>query len=357
MKKRNISIFIGVMIVLLALLACSRIMIQKEQSAQAAQSVGTIYLYGEAHGVDKILDKEFELWQEYYNDQNMRHLFIELPYYTAEFLNVWMKSDSNEILDALYNDWRGTQAYNMDSKKFYEKIKKQCPETIFHGTDVGHQSDTTGKRFLEYLQNNGLEESEQYLRTKETIKQGEYFYGHSDDKYRENKMVDNFIREFDKLNGENIMGIYGSAHTGLKAKNFTKSVPCMANQLKKHYGNNIYSEDLSGLAKAIDPKRVDTIKIGEKDYKASYFGKDDLKGFKDYSYREFWRLENAYEDFSDRPKTKEVLPHDNYPMQIEKGQIFVIDYTKIDGSVIRKYYRDDGKMWNDMPSTVEFKID
>jgi len=51
------------------------------------------------------MDKEFELWHEYYNNKNMRHLFVELPYYTAEFLNIWMKSDSDEILDELYNDW------------------------------------------------------------------------------------------------------------------------------------------------------------------------------------------------------------------------------------------------------------
>lgn len=28
-------------------------------------------------------------------------------------------------------------------------------------------------------------------------------------------MAENFIREFEKLGSENIMGIYGSAHTGL----------------------------------------------------------------------------------------------------------------------------------------------
>jgi len=64
------------------------------------------------------MDKEFELWHEYYNNKNMRHLFVELPYYTAEFLNIWMKSDSDEILDELYNDWIGTAYIILILKSF-----------------------------------------------------------------------------------------------------------------------------------------------------------------------------------------------------------------------------------------------
>jgi len=35
----------------------------------------------------------------------------------------------------------------------------------------------------------------------EAVKQGKYYYENSDDVYRENKMVENFIREYDALNG------------------------------------------------------------------------------------------------------------------------------------------------------------
>ena len=357
MKSRNIFAFAMTMIMILVLSACLSNTTQSDIPVSPSQSSGQIYLYGEMHGVDKILDKEFELWHEYYNNQDMRHLFVELPYYTAELLNIWMQSDNNDILDAIYSDWVGTASYNPNVKEFYEKIKSQCPETIFHGTDVGHQCDTTGERFLKYLQSNNLEDSEQYLLTKEAIEQGKYYYGHSDDVYRENMMVENFIREFDKLSGEGIMGIYGAAHTGLEEMNYTNSVPCMANQLKKRYGDNIHSEDLSSLAKDIEPYRVDTIEVDGKDYEALYFGKQDLVGFKDYAYREFWRLENAYDDFVDRPKTQDVLPSDYYPMLIETGQVFVIDYTKIDDSVIRMYYRSDGHVWNNMPTTEEFIVE
>lgn len=246
MKNRKILIFISLIFTLLLLSACSSKTSNEIDTLSSNQTTGQIYLYGEAHGVKKILEKEFELWHEYYDNQDMRHLFIESPYYTAEFLNMWMQSDSNEILDELYNDWKGTMAHVPETKEFYEKIKVQCPETIFHGTDVGHQYDTTGKRFLDYLKENQLEDSEQYILAQDAIEQGQFYQEKSDDVYRENKMAENFIREFDKLSGESIMGIYGAAHTGLDAMDcITKSVPCMANQLNQRYENNISVVDLS----------------------------------------------------------------------------------------------------------------
>lgn len=356
MKKLSLFSLFVLLIILSMLPACSNLPMQGED-VTPPQTSGWIYLYGEAHGIKKILDKEFELWHSYYHEQNMRHLFIEYSYYTAEFLNLWMQSETDDILDEIYMDWKNTASYNQDVKDFFRRIKAECPETIFHGTDVGHQYHSTGKRFLKYLEDNSLQESEQYSLTKEAIEQGKHYYARSDDAYRENKMVENFKREYDKLKGESIMGIYGSAHTGLNATAFgTKNVPCMANQLKEYYGEMIYSEDLSYLAKVIEPLRTDRITVHDKEYEASYFGKQDLTGFKDYASREFWRLENAYEDFRNNPKTGDVLPYNEYPMLVEDGQVFVIDYTKIDGSYYRTYYRSDGYIWNNMPSTEEFRL-
>lgn len=358
MKTRNIFLFIVVLIMLLALPACSNKPAQSHISTPSLQSSGQIYLYGEHHGVEKILDKELELWNDYYHNKNMRHLFVELSYFTAEFLNIWMKSDNDDILDEIYKDWEGTASHVPCVKEFYKKIKMQCPETIFHGTDVGHQHNSTGTRFLRYLASNNLKDSEQYILTQEAIEQGRYYYNKSDDVYRENKMVENFIREFDKLNGESVMGIYGAAHTGLDALDFSGSVPCMANQLKERYKEQIHTEDISWIAKDIEPYRIDTINVNGKDYKAYYYGQDDLTSFtKDYLYREYWYLEDAYDDFVDMKKTGDVLPYDNYPMLIETGQVFVIDYKKRDESVIRMYYRSDGYIWQGLPSTEEFKIE
>ena len=303
------------------------------------------------------MEKEFELWSTYYHDDGMRDLFVELPYYSAEFLNLWMQSDNDDILDQLYQDWEGTAIHSQNVIDFYKQIKHECPETIFHGTDVGHQYNTTGKRYLAYLRENGQGDgSEQYSLAQEAIKQGQYYYRHSDDVYRENTMVENFIREFDGLNGVNVMGIYGTAHTGIEGMDYaTNTVPCMANQLNRRYGEALHTKDLTLVDNAY---RVDVLKVGDKEYTASFFGRTDLSAFfSDYQYREFWRLEDAYDDFKDCEATGNVLPYNNYPMEVEEGQVFVIDYTKTDGSVTREYYRADGNTWQGALTTEEFRLD
>ncbi|WP_312150408.1 hypothetical protein [Paenibacillus odorifer] len=353
-----------VILVVSSLTACDNSTAGKRASKSAqptivtpvvAQASGSIYLYGEAHGVAKILDKEYKLWSQYYHNEGMRHLFVELPYFTAEYLNLWMQSDNDDILEEIYDDWERTRSHNPDVKEFYKKIKSECPETIFHGTDIGHQYETTGSRYLSYLVANDLGESEKYTLTMEAIRQGRVFYSKEDGVYREDTMTENFIREFEKLGNESVMGIYGSAHTGLDEMDYkTQSIPCMGNQLQEHYGDNIYSENLSWIAKDIEPSRVDYISLQGKEYAASYFGKQDLNGFKDYAYREFWRLEDAYEDIQDLPLVDNYLPYDNYLMPIEVGQVFVVKSTKTDGSVQRDYYLSSGQVVEGVNSTQQF---
>ncbi len=316
---------------------------------------GEIFLYGETHGIDKIIDKEYELWYEYYHQQGMRHLFIESPYYTAEFLNLWMSSDNNDILDELFVDWRGSPKHNPKYKEFYEKIKMECPETIFHGTDVGHQYASIGQRYLDYLYNHNLMDSYNYKIAKEVMEQGEQFSNSNSSVFRENMMVESFHRELKALTNENIMGIYGAAHTILDINDISDSVPNMATQLSECY-DNIYSEDLSILAKQMEPLRTDTIEIEGKEYIAQYYGKMDMNWTNEYKYREYWLLEDAYEDFKNNLITMYVLPESNFPMLIKKGKVYVIDYTEHDGSVVRKYYRTDGFVWEDMASTEEFTL-
>ena len=315
----------------------------------AERPAGQIYLYGETHSDEFLLDAEFELWYGYYHDEGMRHLFIEYPYYSAEFLNLWMQAEDVDILDALFRDLAGTAADSQANRSFYERIKAECPETVFHGTDVGHQYDTTGARYLVYLKEAGLEDSEAYRRTQTCINQGKQYYARGDDTYRERVMAKNFIREYALLDGADVMGIYGAAHTDPEAMDFvTGTVPSMANQLARLYGGDLHTEDLTQR-----PRRVDELEVNGKIYTASYFGQMDLSSLPQYQYREYWRLEDAYDDFKDCP-TVDVLPYNNYPMTIQEGQVFVIDYTLADGSVQRMYYRSDGHTWQDMPTTEEF---
>ena len=316
---------------------------------------GHIYLYGEEHSVQRILDHEFEIWKGFYKNQGMRHLFIEMPYYTAEYFNLWMKAEDDEIIMTIYDDFRGTAAHNMDYINFYKRIKDELPETIFHGTDVGHQYQTIGKRYLSYLEEQGLAESESYKIAVEVMEQGQCYYEKNDDNYRENKMVENFLRELSLVNNEDVMGIYGAAHTGLDAMSYNGQIDCMGKQLMSLYSSQIVSEDLSWLAKAIQPIRIDQKEVEGQIYDAGYFGKQDLTGFKDFSYREFWRLEDAYEIFKGHSKTGEVLPYDNYPAKVEFGQVYLIEYVKTDGSSYRTVYICEDEMWNNQLSTEAIK--
>ena len=320
---------------------------------------GTIYVYGEQHGVKKITDKELALWRAYYS-KGLRHLFLELPSYTAEYLNVWLKEKDNTILEEIFDDWEGTAFHNQHTFNFFVQIKKLCPETVFHGTDVGHQYGTTGERFLRYLENRQQQNTPSYLRTQEIIRQGIAYYNDSKPHagvYRENMMVENFIYEIKTIQNNDIMGIYGSAHTNPVALDSTGTVPCMAQQLKSIYGNNLNMEDLSPLAKEIEPIRIDTITVAHTDYRAYYYGKQDLTGFKDFAYREFWQLDCAYTVFKDAVKTGDWLPESNYPMKVEANQVYVIDYTKTDNSKMRLYYISDGKMRNGHLITENIMVD
>ncbi len=161
-------------------------------------SKGQIFLYGEEHSDPVFLNKELEIWGEFYAEGN-RDLFIEMPYYTAELLNIWMHEDSDRILEGIYWDWKGTLAFSTDYLGFFRQIKQDYPETVFHGTDVGHQYDTIGARYLDMLKEAGMEDSEEYARATETIEQGKKFYSLHRYAYRENCMAENFIREFDRL--------------------------------------------------------------------------------------------------------------------------------------------------------------
>ena len=100
---------------------------QAAESGDVQPQAGQIYLYGEQHADEKILNREVEIWNDHYHNHNMRHLFVELPYYTAEYLNLWMKSDSDEILNALYDDWRAQPRIIHISSRSIRRLKASAP--------------------------------------------------------------------------------------------------------------------------------------------------------------------------------------------------------------------------------------
>lgn len=203
-----------------------------------------IMLYGESHGSKEYYDAEIELWQGFYED-GLRDFFIELPYYSAEFLNVWMKEDTDVLLDAWFEEISETLSGNEYYHDFFCAIKENCPETTFYGTDVGHQFDTTGARYLKYLEENGLKDSENYRLAEDCIKQGKEFYENREDssgvsELRESYMVSNFKNAYARRGGGKIMGVYGSYHTDLDSD-------VMASRLKSDLGDIISSVKISSV--------------------------------------------------------------------------------------------------------------
>ena len=201
-----------------------------------------IRLYGEYHGLKTYYDAEYDLWKGYYDD-GYRHLFVELPYYTAEFLNVWMHEEGNSTVEQVFEDLRGSASYNEYYYNFLQDIKTNCPETVFHGIDVGHQRTTTGPRYLEYLEEHGRKDSPEYAKAVECIRQGDDFYADSSvydglSLIRENYMVGNFIEAYESTDGR-VMGIFGSDHTRSDKPYF------LFCKLRERYGDNISTVRIS----------------------------------------------------------------------------------------------------------------
>lgn len=318
---------------------------ERVEATQAAPSGGSIYLYGESHGVEAILERELELWGQHY-DAGLRHLFVEMPYYSAQALNRWMQAEDDSLLEA-YVD-------RQVSRDFYSDIKRQYPETVFHGVDVGLAYESLGAQYLAYLQDRGLEDTEEYRLTQASADQGRQFAQAWDTSYRETMMTESFIREFDALGGQSVAGFFGANHANPEYMEYMLAqVPSLAMALEGRYGAHVQAEDLSWMGYATEPLRIDTLTVGDKTYQAAYFGSMPLQSPQYYS-REYWRLEGAFEDFAGCPAAGDVLPFDNYPMRVEEGQVFVIDYTRKNLTTERYYYRAAGGTWHGRPATEAF---
>ena len=342
-------VMIGFLVILLAVLIWNNV-----RSGMTAQ----IYLYGESHSQQYILDQELELWADYYA-KGMRDLFVEFPYSDAQFLNLWMQADDDELLDLQFKDWGGTEGGTEVEKNFLKQIKERYPETVFHGTDVGHTWESTGPRYLAYLEANGQKDTEEYKRAQENMEQGKRYYEikatdeASSVRYREDRMVENFRRSYQELEAvrrTDIMGIYGSTH--VVESEYRNSDFRMAKQLSENYGEHLHTKDLTQ-----EPERIDALEVNGKTYTASYFGEQDISMVKGYKTRKFWRLEDAYEDFKDLPTPREILPADNYPVKIQAGQVFAVEYLMSDGSTEWKYYISDGTVQNGQLITKRMKME
>ena len=85
-------------------------------------STGRIFMFGEMHGSQATMQRQLEIWGDFYHNYGMRHLFIEMSFFGAEFLNMWMQQDDDSILYQLFDDW---QAQNTASAVPYT-LRHDC---------------------------------------------------------------------------------------------------------------------------------------------------------------------------------------------------------------------------------------
>ena len=70
-KTKRIASLLCVLLLTLTCFGCS--------APAGSAGKGQIYLYGEIHSVPETNQKEFEIWDYYYHEEGMRHLFVEYP--------------------------------------------------------------------------------------------------------------------------------------------------------------------------------------------------------------------------------------------------------------------------------------
>lgn len=358
----------------LCLTACAPANEETTASSQTEpEAAGTVYLYGEEHANEKMIEQELEHWEELYA-AGARDLFLEDGYASAQLLNQWMQAEDDTHLNEHFKAVQGTMGGSEVYRTFYKQIKQNCPETVFHGTDIEHMYRSLGYQYLTYLTAEGKKDSPEYAQALESIQQAKRYYSYSyagkeaeADVYRENCMAENFMRELDALDAEkntDVMGIYGAVHTALDGMNYEDgTVPCMANQLYQKYGERIVSKDLRISLKDLPEETTPvmgekTLTIAGKTYTAIYLGEEDIAAWAgEAAGRRFWRVEDAYADFTAQPRDNDVLPYNSYPVPVQEGQAFALEYLFKDGTTEWMYYAADGTVWQDMQCTSKYAVE
>ena len=187
------------------------------------------------------LEKVYEKWSNYYKEGH-RILFEDVPYYVAEFLNMYMQAPDDKILYEVLDDIKGRLLDVKGALWWMKKVKEDFPETVFYGTDIGW-GDAAGTRYLKYLKDKGLEDSIHYKLASECIAQKkeceDVFI--SVVGFCQQNMAENFIDAYKRAGVSEVVGIYENSYI-----NSTED-GSIVDQVKKHYGDiveGIYIKDL-----------------------------------------------------------------------------------------------------------------
>ena len=330
---------------------------------------GTAHFYGELHGDPQLIAFQLARWGYYYENHGMRHLLMELPFFSAAFLNVWMQADDDSILDAWLADIRGTAMDVSYTRDFLVAIKANYPETVFHGTDVGHQQGQ-GVRFLAHLRSEGLEGTEIYEQTLLNMAQGRRHRAEEGTHIsRVTDKFDNIVEVLNSLPNENIMGaFFGIAHMSLGYYDglIAPGQLTVAQRLVDQFGDQIQIRDITPYrvrpaAIMLDEVVGTPVRITVEGivFDAKYYGTDGPLEFAiGRFHRLFFRLDDGYEHFSEHERNGDFLPHhENFLMPVGEDEVFLTLLRFMDGTELPLFYRTSQELFRGLPTTVGFAVD
>lgn len=170
--------------------------------------------------------------------------------------------------------------------------------------------------------------------------------GFCDDVYVAMSVVNDKRRRFDEI--QEVTDLMNRYRLG-SYKDIYEFMP----ELEKEYIKILETVDTKPQPFKLSEDNTKSFTFLGKSYEAEYCGIQDLTGFKDYSCRKYWRLKDAYQDVS-MYNAFDYLPYNNYPVQVNKGDVFRIEYLKTDGSGYIEYLRADGDEYYGEATTKGF---
>ncbi|HZK56710.1 MAG TPA: hypothetical protein VFD17_00240 [Clostridia bacterium] len=114
-----------------------------------------MFLTGENHGVKANIELRKKFLRYYKEKTNFKYYLCELPYSMTYFLNIYLETKDENILNDIYEPLKGTDAWNKDEYDYWGylyKFNKGLPKNdriILIGSDIEHQPQNA-IRFMKY---------------------------------------------------------------------------------------------------------------------------------------------------------------------------------------------------------------
>lgn len=231
-----------------------------------------IFLAGEAHGSIKSIDMNLYLLKYFIEKVNIKYILYEGGYADAQYLNNYLDTGDESILQYLFEKSSGTMSYTMENynllKSIYEynlKLEKD-KKIIFVGIDKENPKvaikyiktlltdketdDTEVKKFNNIVswltKDNYVDESRKALELIKTSQKDIEEYWGSDyfhveyllnnlsestgQLFREDLLINNFKKLYESLPKGKYFGQFGGAHTNLRL-----STESLASYLQNEY--------------------------------------------------------------------------------------------------------------------------